>query len=247
MILDRFSNPVSVSTKRRCLSAALSLITPASAQAAVVAYEGQVLPEDAGFSRVTQYDPVRWCEDGWFYQEIDVGGGTGEPYDGDYDDYRWPLADFVGAPYFVEWRMQTDAPDSEVDWHNGGAFMVSYGGGVNFHFNMASGLARLLRGYPYPTEYFEIEPGIPHTYRLEVYDGDYFEFRIDGALMDFGQPEDVFPTPDAELFFGARYYQSEHTTQWDYVHFGTIPEPTTGLLLVFGTAVVVLRRRLRCE
>jgi hypothetical protein len=222
------------------LAIVLCLVTSESRGS--VSYEGYGLPEEMGFTRVTQYDPERWTEEGFFYQQIDVGGGTGQPYDGDYDDYRWPLSSYVGAPFFAEWRVETNAPDSEVDWHNGGAFVVAYGGGVNYHFNMAAGLARILRGYPYPTQYFEIEPGVPHTYRLEVYGGDYFELRIDGAIMDAGEPEDVFPTPTAEIFFGARYYQSEHTTQWDYVRFGTIPEPATGLLLLAGATVFLVRR-----
>jgi len=226
--------------------AAIAFAASQCSLADAVLYEGDVLPEDAGFTRVTYYDPERWLDDGWFFQRIDQGGGSGGPYDGDYDDYRWDIAPFSGSPFFLEWRLLTDAPNSEVDWHHGGAIVVVYGGGVNFHFNMASGLALILRGYPYPTLYFDIQPGVPHTYRLEVYGGDYFEFRIDGTVMDSGTPEAPFPNPYAELIFGALYYQSSHTSRWDYVRFGTIPEPGTGMLLLTGAVWLFGRRRRVC-
>lgn len=246
-MLHTSTNPLLTRRTKIGLTVTLFAVMPISADAALLSYEGDIFPEDMGFERFHIYEPERWIDDGWFFQHIDADGASGGPYDGDYDRYEHDLSAFVGDPFFVEWCLMSDAPDSEVHFHNGGARMILNAPGLTYHFNMSSGLALILRGYPYPTEYFDIEPGVPHSYRLEVYGGDYFEFRIDGAVMDFGEPEDVFPTPDAELFFGARYYQSEHTTQWDYVHFGAIPEPTTGLLLVFGTAVVVLRRRLRCE
>jgi len=205
------------------------------ARAEVISYTGDVLPEEAGFEHEFVYDPARWVSGGWFFEEIDQGGGSGGPYDGDFDTQRFSLGSFAGSPFFIEWRMLTDAPDSEVDLHNGGAFLILAGGaGVTYHFNIASGLARILRGYPYPTLYFAIEPGVPHTYLLEVYGSDYFEFRIDGVLMDPGLPEGLYPVPGSYFVFGARYYLSPHTSQWDYVRFGTIPEPGTGVLLLAG-------------
>ena len=211
----------------------------------VVNYDGSVFPEQAGFERFPTYEPDRWIDDGWFVHHMDVGDGPGGPFGGERDYYHYDLSVFQGEPFFIEWRMITDAPDSEVDGHTGGALLVLVGGPVVYHFGMASGLARILRGYPYPTLYFDIEPDVPHIYRLDVFAGDYFEFRIDGAVMDSGEPEDVFPTSDALLSFGAAYYLAEHTTQWDYVRFGTIPEPATGGLLLVGTSLVLARRRTR--
>jgi len=215
--------------------------TPARSD--VVSYEGETMPEEAGFVRFFIYDPERWIEDGWFFQSIDQGGGTGGPYDGDYDRYDYDVSGFAGLPFFVEWRLLTDAPDSEVDFHNGGAAVILNGPGVTYHFNIASGLARLLREYPYPTVYFDIEPGVPHTYRLEVYGGNNFEFQIDGITVESGVPGDAFPAGDSELLFRSRYYLSPHTTQWDYVRFGTIPEPGTGVLLLASAGWLLRRRR----
>ncbi len=228
-------------------------------RAAIVEYEGDVLPEEFGFSdRVVFYDPERWIEDGWFFQRIDIGQGAGEPWDGDVDFYKYSLSSFAGLPFFVEWRVMTDAPNADVDGRNGGAILTVAGSGVNapvvtYHFNMASGLARLLFGFPMPTLYFDIEPGVPHTYRLEVYGGDFFEFRIDDVVRASGLPEDAWPTSDASMAWGARYFQSAHTTQWDYIRFGTINIeriPTVSqwsmavmALLILTAGTILLRRQ----
>ncbi|MFQ5415258.1 MAG: hypothetical protein ACE5E6_12445 [Phycisphaerae bacterium] len=195
---------------------------------AVILYEGNALPERVGFERIQVFDADRWVHAGRFFQQIDIGAGSGGPYDGEYDGYQMALRPFIATPFFTEWRMMTDAPDSEVDGNNGGARMIAVGGGVNYHFNMASGLALILRGYPFPTLYFDIDPGVPHTYRLEVYGADYFEFRIDDIAMDSGLPEAEFPTADALVSFGGQYFLSDHRAQWDYVRFGTIPIDGSG-------------------
>ena len=82
-------------------------------------------------------------------------------------------------------------------------------------------------------------------YRLDVYGGDWFEFRIDDDLLFADLPESVFPTPDALMSFGTRYYRSESTGAWDYVRFGTIPEPATAFLVLGGAALMVAQRRRR--
>ena len=235
-----------------------SLVLPCLvSSAAVVEYEGEVFPEEVGFEREIRYDPERWIDEGWLFQHV-VARGNGGPFEGDNDSYRYSLSSFAELPFFVEWRVITDAPNSEVDGNNGGAILAVAGSGVNapvvtYHFNMASGLARLLFGFPMPTLYFDIEPGVPHTYRLEVYGGDYFEFTIDGVVRASGLPEDAWPNSDASMIWGARYFQSAHTTQWDYIRFGTINIeriPTVSqwamaitILLVLTAGTILLRRR----
>ena len=146
---------------------------------------------------------------------------------GDSDFYRAGLAQYAGVRFFLEWRIMSDAPAAEVDHHNGAALMVMVGGPVTYHFNMANGLVQLYTGH-YANLYFLIEPDVPHTYRLEVFGGDWFELWIDGVLAAADLPEDVFPTPDALMSFGGTYYLSGHTTRWDYVRIGVIPIDGSG-------------------
>ena len=223
---------------------AVLLAIPAAVNAGVISFEGDVFPEDFGFTRAGTFDAERWLDDGWFFHHVELGEWAPPPM-GEQDFYNHALSAFVQSAFFIEWRMMSDAPNSEVFWQNGASLMVLVGGPVRYHFNVGSGLARIVRGVQYPVLYFDIEPGIPHTYRLEVYAGDYFEFTIDGAVMDSGLPEDAFPTPDALMSFGSQFYMDESTSQWDYVRFGTIPEPATGMCVLLGAVALVARRRSR--
>ena len=228
---------------RRSVAVAI-LASAAVTHAAEVCYDGTVFPEEAGFARAGTFDADRSVADGVFSHHVELGQWDPPPY-GEQDFYRFDLDEFVGRPFFAEWRMTSDAPRSEVDENNGAGLIVFTGGGVGYHFNMASDFARILRGYPFPTIYFDIEAGVPHTYRLEVYGADYFEFQIDGLVVDSGLPEAEFPSSDALMSFGTRFYMDESTSNWDYVRFGTIPEPATGLLVLLGAVPFAMRRSRR--
>ena len=104
-------------------------ISCSAADASIVKYECNTFPEELGFERIQVYDPEAWIEEGWLFQHIDVGGGTGGEYDGDYDVYERELVSFAGSPFFIEWRLVTDAPNSEVDVRNAGAAVILLGGG----------------------------------------------------------------------------------------------------------------------
>ena len=220
------------------------LLCPPLGTASVITYDGDVFPEEAGFDRVSSFDVDRSLTDGWFNHHVELGVWGPPPY-GEKDYYNFDLPSFAGSPFFIEWRMISDAPDSEVNQQNGGSLVVLVGGPVRYHFNIASGVARIVRGIQYPVRYFAIEPGVAHTYRLEVFGDEYFEFSIDSLVVDCGLPESVFPTPDALMSFGTRYYRAESTGAWDYVKFGAIPEPATGLLAVSGAAFLLGARRRR--
>ena len=118
------------------------------------------------------------------------------------------------------------------------------GGPVTYHFNISSTLVQFYTGY-FPNLYFAVDPGVAHAYSLDVYGGDWFEIRIDDELMFADVPESVFPAPDALMSFGADYYRAESTSAWDYVRFGTIPEPATASLVFLGAAALLARRRTR--
>lgn len=213
------------------------------ARASVIEYDGDLFPEDAGFERVGTYDVDRWLSEGWFHQYVELGQWAPPP-NGEYDFYDYDLPSFVGSPFFIEWRMISDAPASEVDHQNGASLVVLVGGPVTYHFNISSTLVQFYTGH-FPNLYFTVDPAVAHVYRLDVYAGDWFEFRIDDALVFADVPESVFPTPDALMSFGAGYYRAESTSAWDYVKFGAIPEPATGLLFLGGAALMVARHRRR--
>lgn len=205
-------------------------------------YEGNAFPEEEGWIRQGSETALRDLDDGWLVQEIQPWYDPPVMNGGDSDYYLQYLAQYQGAPFFAEWRMMSDAPPAEVDHHNGAALMVLVGGPVTYHFNVANGLVQFYTGY-FPNLYFNVEPDVLHTYRLEVSGADWFEFYIDGVLVAADVPEADFPTPDARMSFGGRYHLAGHTTRWDYVRYGAIPEPATELLLLAGAGLMVARRR----
>ena len=207
----------------------------------VITYDANVFPEVAGFTRAGTQDADRWLSDGWLHQRVDLGVWDPPPY-GESDYYRHDVASFMDAPFFIEWRMISDAPASEVDHQNGGSLVVLVGGPVTYHFNISSTLVQFYTGH-FPNLYFTVDPAVAHVYRLDVFGADWFEFRIDDDLLFADVPESVFPTPDALMSFGTRYYRAESTGSWDYVKFGAIPEPATGLLLLTGAALLLGGRR----
>jgi hypothetical protein len=191
-------------------------------------FEGNEFPDEVGWLRQGSLTAERELSDGWFVQEIEGWYDPPVMNGGDSDYYHKYLAEYEGKPFFAEWRIINDAPSGEIDNHNGAALMVLVGGPVTYHFNMANGLARLIRGIQFTDLYFLIEPDTAHTYRLEVFAGDWFELWIDGILAAEDVPEGTFPTSDALLGFGGHYYLAGHTTRWDYVRFGAIPVDGSG-------------------
>lgn len=219
------------------------LAAPQAASADVVSYEGDVFPEDQGWERLGTFDADRWLVDGWLVQEVDLGVWDPLP-GGEQDYYRGLIPQFAGAPFFIEWRVVTDAPRTEIDGVGGSALAVA-GGSVMYHFTIAADQVRLVRGVPFDNIWVDIEPQVEHTYRLEVNRNVNFEWFIDGELIISEIPEDDFPTADARITWGASMWLTPSRNEWDYVRFGTIPEPATFLLLLGGAGLVLRRRTKR--
>ena len=100
--------------------------------------------------------------------------------------------------------------------------------GVNYHFTIARDQVRLIRDSQLPFIFADIDPAIPHLYRLELQGSDSYRFSIDGIEIDAGVPEGAYPTDDSFLVFGATAAIEASTTRWDYIRFGAIPIDGSG-------------------
>ena len=210
--------------------------------ASVVTYEADVFPEDTGWERVGTFDAERWIDDGWFYQHAELGAWKGEI--GETDFYQRSLADFAGAEeFFIEWRVQTDVPSSLFDHANIATVLSAAGTGyAYYHFTITDERVRLLRRSSVPIVFADIQAGVPHAYRLEVYGEDLYAWYIDGQLIDSGVPVAAYPTAGSVLVWGARHNVYDNNTRWDYIRYGVIPEPGTGLLLLLSSFALIARR-----
>ena len=100
--------------------------------------------------------------------------------------------------------------------------------GIHYHFTIADDQVRFLRDPSVPIVWVDIEAGVPHTYRLELYGLELYVWCIDGEVVDSGVPEGPYPTSDSFIVFGAKAAGRPTTTRWDYIRYGTIPDDGSG-------------------
>ncbi len=121
--------------------------------------------------------------------------------------------------------MDTDGPRTEIVEVAPAYFVASGQRGIRYHFTIAEDQVRFLRGLPYPLVFVDIQPNVPHLYRLEVYGKYWFEWMIDGKVYSAGVPPKTYPTADSFIVWGNLSAQEPNTTRWDYIYYGVPEEP----------------------
>lgn len=208
---------------------ALFWLLEAPLYAEVIAYEAHVFPEEVGWTPNAFCDPERWVGDGWLFQHVQYCEGVPPP-GGQRESFARSLGPFVGQnTFFVEWRMETDGDRSEIGGVAPASLVASGRTGVNYHFTIARDQVRLIRDNLLPIVFAETDPGIPHTYRLELHGDELYAWYIDVQIIDSGVPEGAYPTSETNVIsFRAKSWYLESTTRWDYIRYGVIPEDGTG-------------------
>lgn len=206
------------------------IVAVGSVHADVATFEGFSFPEDEDNS--WEYTPVcqpqRWVRDGWLFQHVEVG--CGGPNAGDIDRYQRSLADFVGEEhFFIEFRMETDGDRSEIPGVAPAALAAGGFFGISYDFVISRDLLRFQRDDFQVTVFVEIEPGVPHTYRLELHGADEYFVYIDGEEINSGVPGGQYPSDEHDVMaWRAKAWFLPNTTQWDYVRIGTTPQVGSG-------------------
>ena len=223
-------------------------VLPGLATADTVTYHGDVFPEEVGWERrlADTFGAERSLNNGWLLQFVDLPAGWPGPM-GNAEFYRRSLEDFAGAEaFFLEWRVETDAPRYILD-RSGVPVVVSLGGTstAHYHTTITDTRVQLFRDTAIPLAFVDIAPGEPHTYRLELRGSESYAWFVDGVVVDTGVPEGTYPNPDSTCVWGVRRHSVNATTRWDYVSYGVIPEPATGFLFLAGAAFLVGARRRR--
>jgi hypothetical protein len=202
----------------------------------IVTYEGDIFPEEVGWERrLAGTDGAeRSLENGWFVQFVDLPDGSPGPF-GNAEFYRRALADFGGEEtFFVEWHVETDAPSSILDSSGTPVAVSAFGtAAANYHFTITDARVQVWRSNFLPILFVDIEPGVSHTYRLELCGQplcgeNQYAWHIDNRLGDSGVAEGPYPNDDSVLIWGAQHYEFDNTTRWDYIRFGRIPEDGSG-------------------
>jgi len=202
-------------------------------------YDCDLLPDDAGWTLIQAVcDPQQWTEDGQLFQEVPLCEefpGFGAQY-----DYERDIEGREGlAAWFIEWRMMTTGISEEFPWTAPGALVAHDGNGHVYHFTIARDRVRFHRVFVLPDLFFDIEPLVKHTFRVEVFGvdlGETYVVYIDGEVVDSGEAEGPFHKPPWQpgVNFRTKSKFVPSVGTWDYIRWGEVPPPGSGDLTLDG-------------
>ena len=185
-------------------------------------WEGTSYPEDDGWQR-TVYGggDSRWFENGSL-----VLDGLDSIYQ--VDDY-WMDAALWPGYFLMEWRLRVDSVHGFAD----PVVLITCPGygEVDFDFN-EQGVYSSLEG-----EWIaQFTPGAFHVYSFVSEDMLTYQLCIDGQIVHNGHL--IGPGSGPGVGWGDAVWGASSLSTWDYVRFGTVPEPSAGFLA--GSAALAL-------
>jgi len=180
-----------------------------------------------GWSLFNKYCAEARNDEGWYFQRFDPATcPTGT--NGAQDAYtRW-MTEYNGEPqFFLEFHVYTDGDRSEIPRGAPVAISIFNFYGINYNLTIASDIVEFVRDVKLPIWFVNIEAGIPHTYRIELYP-DRYVFYIDTLAIDSGAPEGPFPAHDARITWVGSSWELPCKNAWDYIRYGVIPTDGRG-------------------
>jgi hypothetical protein len=174
------------------------LLTLAAAPAHAQVFSSEFFsdPVFEGWDLVQRICAATWVDEAWYLQQFDpntcpTGSGAGQ------DVYRRSLEPLNGVtPFFTEFRVVTDGDRSEIPGGAPALLALGCSCPVIYHITVSRDLVRFLRDLDVGSSFIEVEAGIPHTFRIELYP-DRYAFFIDAEgvrvlrLADEGSHESV--------------------------------------------------------
>jgi hypothetical protein len=190
----------------------------------VYSYEGNTFPEKEEWTRGSYTETERWIDEGWLFRNVQLCDGCPGP-SGPSDTYRGLLTQYADVTeFFVEVVLETTGEADFIHTSPSG-FVITNHLGASYYFVIGNDQVQFRR-FAVPFVEIDIEPRVPHRYRLELYGDVSYVLFIDDELVDDGVPEaEFFPGFNPQIAFWASYYGEEHITRLDYIRFGPIPAP----------------------
>ncbi len=209
----------------RC-AAGLMFVLVQIASADVYTYECDALPEEAGWTLDQIVCEPEQSLDGVGHLVQVVPLCKSFPNAGSQFDYSQLLAGLSAeTSWFAEWRVVTDGPSEELGFTAPSAFLVWDGDFDGYHFTISDDRFRLIANEF--SSLHDLEPGIPHTFRVELFGenlGEAYGIYVDGEVIFSGVPVGPLWNPPwpPEVKFRAKSKLEPSTTTWDYIRWGPI-------------------------
>lgn len=203
----------------------LTFLLAVHVEAGVFSSEYSSSPIEEGWTQVTLgCDPSTSVSNGNFIQDLDDIGCPPDWPEGDTQAFRREMPEFeLELHWFYEYRVEATADSTQVV---GGApigIAAFNSFGINYHIFHASDAIRFSQDFS--PIFFPIEPGMPHTVRLELNNiGDpTYKWFIDGQVVLEGDAEGPFPDNSPAFVWQGRSWQLPTLNTWYYIRYGTIP------------------------
>ena len=204
----------------------LVAVSTAAAEPYWISYEGNDFPENEGWERtfcdqdgiVGQGGAIRSLEDGALV--LDSRESTMIV---DFYERRQPVDPGSGEVFVMEWRLRVDDVSARED--PGIAIFSDDSYGLAFELS-TSYIASIFES----DVVISFEPGVFHSFAIRSADMRSYELTIDEALVYGGAFTEVFMS--SRMNWGDGVQGAASLATWDYVRFGAIPEPSSGLVLV---------------
>ncbi len=196
-----------------------------------VAYEGDAMPEDVGWTR--HWGDEFGSHHGGADRRLEDGALVLDSLASDriYDYYEVDrlIDPGLGERFVAEWRLRVDEPSDDWD-----AVVVVARDEPAGHVE----LCLATDGLYIPTEHLTlpVDPGVFHAYRFESNDMQVYDLYLDGALLHEGEFQEI-SLLQSYVAFGDGAQGARSLSRWDYFRFGAVPEPSAcALAAVVATA-----------
>jgi hypothetical protein len=214
----------------------LALVATAAAEPFWIEYDASCgqFPEEVGWDRLAMGGGAERSLDGGVLT-LDSSAG---PSVIDCYGISHPVDLGPGESFVLEWRLRVNQVDGAVSRPVKPAITVGFDGcgGATLEYSESSLYSILEHAW------IDFDPYVFHDYSLTTSDLLTYTLRIDGSVAHNGRLET--PCYVSAVGWGDKVTGATSVSDWDYVRFGVIPEPSGALLIISAClAGIFLRAR----
>jgi hypothetical protein len=209
----------------------ICLLRVGSAPADVTPSEFHQNPTLEGWTLVAEQGNLStWVSDSIFFQDLPRDCAPGPVCD--LQGFTRSVQAYNGqARWFYEYRVSATSNSSEIA-AGGPTILAAFNAAGNlYHATLSSDRIKLSGDIDLPVLHLDVQPGVPHTIRLELYNDPppaTFHWYVDSVLVLEGPADSPFPDFDSRITWHGQTWMQPTLNAWYYIRFGDIPLPESG-------------------